>query len=119
MTAREAGNIRDRRPWPAVLRRLRAAPARGLNAFLILLVHAYRYVLAPFFGGHCRFHPTCSEYAIEALRLHGPWRGTGLTFRRLLRCRPGGPWGPDPVPPPVVRRLCAHGHVVGSPAQEG
>ena len=49
-------------------------------------------------GGHCRFHPTCSEYAIEALDTHGAWRGGWLTIRRLLRCRPGGGHGYDPVP---------------------
>lgn len=48
----------------------------------------------------CRFTPTCSEYAAEALALHGPRRGLGLTARRLLRCRPGGPFGADPVPSP-------------------
>jgi uncharacterized protein len=46
----------------------------------------------------CRFTPTCSEYALEAVRRHGAWRGLGLTIRRLGRCRPGGPSGYDPVP---------------------
>ncbi|MGH9076000.1 MAG: membrane protein insertion efficiency factor YidD [Acidimicrobiales bacterium] len=46
----------------------------------------------------CRFTPTCSQYALEALRLHGTRRGLRLTASRLLRCRPGGPFGADPVP---------------------
>ena len=46
----------------------------------------------------CRFTPTCNEYALEAVRRHGAWRGLGLTIRRLGRCRPGGPSGYDPVP---------------------
>lgn len=46
----------------------------------------------------CRFTPTCSEYAVEALRRHGLRRGLSLTLRRLARCRPGGPFGADPVP---------------------
>ena len=46
----------------------------------------------------CRFTPSCSSYALEALDAHGSWRGTWLTFRRLLRCRPFGPSGYDPVP---------------------
>ena len=46
----------------------------------------------------CRFYPSCSTYAIEAIDVHGAWRGTGLALRRLLRCRPLGPHGVDPVP---------------------
>ena len=51
----------------------------------------------------CRFTPSCSAYAIEALDLHGTWRGGWLTFRRLSRCRPFGPSGFDPVPEPPDR----------------
>jgi putative membrane protein insertion efficiency factor len=54
-----------------------------------------------FRAGHpspCRFTPTCSEYALQAVERHGAWRGLGLTLRRLGRCRPGGPFGCDPVP---------------------
>ena len=51
----------------------------------------------------CRFWPTCSHYAVEAIETHGSLRGLGLTLRRLIRCRPFGPSGVDPVPAPRVR----------------
>jgi putative membrane protein insertion efficiency factor len=66
----------------------------------IVLIRAYQILLSPILGGHCRFHPTCSRYALDAYRLHGPLRGTWLTVRRLLRCHPFGGHGYDPVPPP-------------------
>ena len=65
----------------------------------ILFVRAYQAMLSPLIPASCRFIPTCSSYAIEALRRHGVLRGMGLTVRRLLRCRPGYPGGDDPVPP--------------------
>lgn len=52
----------------------------------------------------CRFTPTCSAYAAQAVQRHGPWRGTGLTLRRLSRCHPWGGFGPDPVPDESVLR---------------
>jgi putative membrane protein insertion efficiency factor len=63
------------------------------------LVRVYQAVGRPFFGGHCRFHPTCSDYAVEALQRHGALRGSYLAVRRLLRCHPLGGAGYDPVPP--------------------
>ena len=66
---------------------------------LILIVRLYQVTLGPLLGGHCRFWPTCSEYSLEALRAHGPLRGSWLTARRLLRCHPFGGSGFDPVPP--------------------
>ena len=71
-----------------------------LSRLLIACVRAYQVVLSPHIGPCCRFEPSCSHYGIEALRHHGPWRGLWLTGRRLLRCRPFGPCGFDPVPPP-------------------
>ena len=74
---------------------------RGLGVWCLRLgVLAYQATLRPFLGGQCRFHPTCSEYALEALDQHGAWRGGWLTIRRLCSCRPGGGHGYDPVPPP-------------------
>ncbi len=67
---------------------------------LILLVRGYQAALSPLMGGHCRFDPTCSRYAIEALRTHGALRGGWLTTRRVCRCHPLGGSGYDPVPPP-------------------
>jgi putative membrane protein insertion efficiency factor len=65
---------------------------------LIFCVRLYQAVLGPLLGGHCRFVPTCSEYAIEALRRRGAVTGSWLTLRRLLRCHPLGGAGIDPVP---------------------
>ncbi len=67
---------------------------------------AYKLTLSPLLGNACRFAPSCSEYAAEALIAHGPVRGSGLALRRLCRCRPGGPSGYDPVPPPRPAFTC-------------
>lgn len=66
---------------------------------LVLLVRAYQVVLSPLFRGCCRFEPSCSNYAIEAIQIHGALKGSMLAALRLLRCRPFGPHGYDPVPP--------------------
>ncbi len=65
---------------------------------LVLLVRAYQWLIRPLIGPRCRFFPSCSEYAIEALKRHGPVRGSWLTTRRLCRCHPYNPGGFDPVP---------------------
>lgn len=70
-----------------------------LARILSLPVHAYRLLLSPWMGHGCRFQPTCSAYALEALRVHGGIRGGWLTLRRLARCNPWGGHGYDPVPP--------------------
>lgn len=68
-------------------------------AFLLKgLVIVYRYTLSPLIGHGCRFRPTCSEYAMDAITLHGAVKGGWLTLRRLARCHPWGGWGYDPVP---------------------
>ncbi len=69
------------------------------SSALIAVVRGYQVTLSPVFGDCCRFHPSCSEYMIEALRVHGPLKGLGLGMRRLLRCHPFGARGYDPVPP--------------------
>jgi hypothetical protein len=66
---------------------------------LIALVKAYRLLLSPWLGNACRFEPTCSVYAIEALERHGALTGSYLAGRRLLRCHPWCAGGCDPVPP--------------------
>ncbi len=72
-----------------------------LARFLLAGVAFYRVVLSPFMGGACRFTPSCSEYAVQALRHHGGVRGFRLAAARILRCRPGVPGGDDPVPGPA------------------
>jgi len=64
----------------------------------ILLVRMYQVVLSPIFGGHCRYYPSCSAYAIEALERHGALRGGWLAVCRIGRCHPFRPGGFDPVP---------------------
>ena len=64
----------------------------------IVLVRAYQLALSPFAGGACRFTPSCSDYAIQAIQEHGAVRGLGLALRRVGRCHPLGSSGFDPVP---------------------
>ena len=76
------------------------SPIRNLLSMIILLpVYAYRLMISPLLGVNCRFQPSCSEYAIDAIRLHGPLKGGYLSARRMMRCHPGGGSGYDPVPP--------------------
>ncbi len=69
-----------------------------MQGLLIFLLRAYRYLLSPYLGAHCRYTPTCSEYALVAVRRYGAWTGSRLALRRLLRCHPWHPGGYDPVP---------------------
>ena len=81
--------------------------ARGLGKFLILLLKGYKRGISPLLGQHCRFHPTCSEYAMQAIDRFGPLKGSWLAARRVGRCHPLHPGGHDPVPPappPMPRR---------------
>jgi hypothetical protein len=76
-----------------------ARAARSATRFLLLAaVQAYRLLLSPLLGPSCRYEPSCSAYALEAIANHGPWRGTWLALRRVLRCHPLRPGGYDPVP---------------------
>ena len=68
-------------------------------------IHLYRYGISPFIGPVCRYQPTCSAYALEAVTVHGSVRGSWLAVRRLGRCHPWTPGGYDPVPPPSRRSL--------------
>jgi uncharacterized protein len=71
----------------------------GLGARLLLgLIELYRYTLSWLLGGHCRFYPSCSRYAEEAIERYGALRGARLSLRRLLRCHPFRKGGFDPVP---------------------
>ena len=62
-------------------------------------IRLYRRLISPLLGPRCRFYPSCSTYALDALERHGPWRGSWLALWRLLRCGPWTPGGYDPVPP--------------------
>ncbi|HQR72646.1 MAG TPA: membrane protein insertion efficiency factor YidD [Burkholderiaceae bacterium] len=73
-------------------------PESLLSTLLLRLIEAYRYLLSPWVGNSCRYWPTCSEYAQEAIEQHGAARGTYLAARRLARCHPYGRGGVDPVP---------------------
>ncbi|HET7842344.1 MAG TPA: membrane protein insertion efficiency factor YidD [Terriglobia bacterium] len=64
----------------------------------LALIRFYQFTLSPLLLPACRYYPTCSSYAYEAVERHGVWRGAGLAVRRLLRCRPFGGQGYDPVP---------------------
>jgi putative membrane protein insertion efficiency factor len=75
-----------------------ARPARWLALPLEWLVRGYRLAISPWLGPRCRFQPTCSEYALQALRRHGAVRGSALAARRIARCHPWGASGYDPVP---------------------
>ena len=75
-----------------------AAVSRFPQRVLIGLVRAYRLLLSPWLGSACRFEPTCSAYALEALEHHGAVAGSGLTLYRLARCHPWCAGGADPVP---------------------
>lgn len=69
-----------------------------MKATLRFLLRGYRYLISPMLGPTCRFHPSCSQYAEEALETHGLFRGGWLTAGRLCRCAPWTPGGYDPVP---------------------
>jgi len=81
----------------------RAGIRKAVTGLIAAPIHVYRYCVSPLLPHTCRFEPSCSTYALEALHRHGPLRGLWLTLRRLSRCHPvawlGGGSGLDPVPP--------------------
>ena len=79
-----------------------------MNKVLIAFIRVYQYTLSPMLGQRCRYYPSCSNYAIGALREHGAIRGFGMGCWRILRCNPFSNGGYDPVPP--RRRDCGHAH---------
>ncbi|MES2206626.1 MAG: membrane protein insertion efficiency factor YidD [Pseudomonadota bacterium] len=66
---------------------------------LLALIYGYQRLISPLLGNNCRFSPTCSQYAIEAIKVHGALYGTGLFCLRILKCHPWGSSKHDPVPP--------------------
>lgn len=71
----------------------------AVKTLLLALIDGYRLLLSPFFGRQCRFYPSCSAYAREAIEVHGSLKGSWLALKRIVRCGPWHPGGPDPVPP--------------------
>ena len=72
-----------------------------MKKLLQLPIRLYQWFLSPLLGQNCRYHPSCSAYALEALELHGAGRGSWLAVRRICRCHPWGGHGWDPVPEPA------------------
>jgi uncharacterized protein len=70
-----------------------------MKRILLLLISGYRTLVSPLLGANCRFYPTCSEYAAEAIEIHGALRGAWLALRRISKCHPWHSGGVDPVPP--------------------
>jgi putative membrane protein insertion efficiency factor len=70
-----------------------------MKRVLLVLIAGYRLLLSPLLGASCRFYPSCSAYAAEAIDVHGAFKGTWLAVRRLMKCHPWHPGGFDPVPP--------------------
>jgi putative membrane protein insertion efficiency factor len=81
-----------------------------MRTLLIFLVQLYRWLLSPLLGQNCRFHPTCSCYAQEALERHGALRGSWLAARRICRCHPWNAGGYDPVPEATTVNLKRPSH---------
>lgn len=94
---RSSGGTPERRSLGELL-------ADAVVFLLSLPIRLYRLILSPLVGQVCRFHPSCSSYALGALHAHGPLKGSWLTVKRLARCQPFNPGGLDPVPPPKGRR---------------
>jgi putative membrane protein insertion efficiency factor len=69
-----------------------------VSRFLLALIHIYRYSLSPLLGPNCRFFPSCSDYALQAIDKHGAGYGSWLALKRIARCHPWHPGGFDPVP---------------------
>ncbi|MBI1306504.1 MAG: membrane protein insertion efficiency factor YidD [Bacteroidetes bacterium] len=69
-----------------------------ISGIFIFIIRIYQKVISPFLPNSCRYTPTCSHYAVEALQKHGPFKGFWLALKRILRCHPWGGHGYDPVP---------------------
>ncbi|MDQ7730165.1 membrane protein insertion efficiency factor YidD [Halomonas sp. SpR8] len=73
---------------------------------MIGCIRVYQYTLSPLLGPRCRFWPSCSSYTIEAIQVHGPFKGGWMAVKRIVKCHPGNPGGMDPVPGGRSERLC-------------
>ncbi|MEC9154985.1 MAG: membrane protein insertion efficiency factor YidD [Pseudomonadota bacterium] len=77
----------------------------ALTSTLVGLIKTYQFAVSPFSPACCKYYPTCSSYAIEAIQMHGPWRGLLMATWRLLRCNPWSEGGADPVPNPKCKKV--------------
>jgi putative membrane protein insertion efficiency factor len=87
-------------PWTTL-----AKYGEKMRRIMISLIKLYQTILSPFVGQHCRFYPSCSSYALEALEKHGTLRGLWLSIKRVSRCHPWHEGGVDPVPEPQKKQL--------------
>lgn len=92
--------------------------ARMVRAPFLALILVYQRVISPWTASSCRYYPSCSAYAYQAIGTHGVVRGTWLGLRRLLRCHPWAKGGPDPVPPPRGRTVSSD-RIPADPASRG
>lgn len=86
------------------MKRLKEIVISVLGWILLLPVYVYKYGISPFTPASCRHVPTCSEYAVQAIKIHGPFKGFVLTAKRISKCHPWGTEGYDPVPPKKSKR---------------
>ena len=75
-----------------------------MTRLLLIMLRVYKLAISPYLGNNCRFYPSCSDYAAEAIRRHGPLKGSLLSGRRLCKCHPWHAGGHDPVPPVAQHR---------------
>ena len=92
-----------------ITERRSSAPSAAAVKAVVLLLRGYKFLISPFFAGSCRFLPSCSDYAREAVDRHGVVRGTWLAMKRLAKCHPLGAHGYDPVPPSRNASRCNAG----------
>jgi uncharacterized protein len=71
---------------------------RFLSQIFIVLIRIYQYTISPILGANCRYTPTCSQYSIDAFKIHGPFKGLYLSVKRIISCNPWGGQGHQPVP---------------------
>ena len=82
----------------ALLKKILAFP-------FLLVVYIYKYVISPLTPASCRHYPTCSSYSVQALKMHGPLRGSWMSVKRIASCHPWGSGGIDPVPHIIVKKV--------------